>query len=150
MDSCRPVPKSRRNCAAVKPSELAPKTQQVVQTIIEETFDSTYISVFTGGAEVGQALLKEDFDHIFFVGSPRVGQYVMRAAAEHLTSVTLELNGRLQLQFFPVKTSAIHNMSVIQEFQQPVKVLFIDDTGIISIFKNIAGIKLLDKWGRPC
>ena len=69
------------NCAAVKPSELAPKTQQVVQTIIEETFDSTYISVFTGGAEVGQALLKEDFDHIFFVGSPRVGQYVMRAAA---------------------------------------------------------------------
>ena len=82
------------NCAAVKPSELAPKTQQVVQTIIEETFDSTYISVFTGGAEVGQALLKEDFDHIFFVGSPRVGQYVMRAAAEHLTSVTLELGGK--------------------------------------------------------
>ena len=35
------------NCAAVKPSELAPKTQQVVQTIIEETFDSTYVSVFT-------------------------------------------------------------------------------------------------------
>ncbi len=43
---------------------------------------------------MGQALLKEDFDHIFFVGSPRVGQYVMRAAAEHLTSVTLELGGK--------------------------------------------------------
>ena len=82
------------NCAVVKPSELAPKTQQVVQTIIEETFDKNYVSLFTGGPEVSQALLKEDFDHIFFVGSPRVGKEVMRAAADHLTSVTLELGGK--------------------------------------------------------
>lgn len=82
------------NCVVIKPSELAPKTQQVVKTIIEETFDSIYISIFTGGAEVSKELLQEDFDHIFFVGSPRVGKEIMKAAAEHLTSVTLELGGK--------------------------------------------------------
>ena len=82
------------NCVVIKPSELAPKTQEVVQTIIQETFDDTYISIFTGGPDVSQELLKEDFDHIFFVGSPKVGKYIMRAAAEHLTSVTLELGGK--------------------------------------------------------
>lgn len=82
------------NCVVVKPSELAPKTQEIVQTIIEETFESVYVSIFTGGADVGEALLREDFDHIFFVGSPNVGKHIMRAAAEHLTSVTLELGGK--------------------------------------------------------
>ncbi len=82
------------NCVVVKPSELAPKTQEVVQTIIQETFDATYVSIFTGGPEVSQSLLQEDFDHIFFAGSPKVGKYIMRAAAEHLTSVTLELGGK--------------------------------------------------------
>lgn len=82
------------NCAVVKPSELAPNTQKIVRTIIEETFDPTFVSIFTGGPEVSQALLKEQFDHIFFVGSPRVGKYIMHAAAEHLTSVTLELGGK--------------------------------------------------------
>lgn len=82
------------NCVVVKPSNLAPKTQEVVKIIIEETFENVYISIFTGGAEVSQALLKEDFDHIFFIGSPRVGKLIMKAAAEHLTSVTLELGGK--------------------------------------------------------
>lgn len=82
------------NCVVIKPSELAPKTQEVVKTIIEETFESLYVSIFTGGAEVGRELLEEDFDHIFFIGSPRVGKMIMRAAAEHLTSVTLELGGK--------------------------------------------------------
>lgn len=43
---------------------------------------------------MGRELLEEDFDHIFFIGSPRVGKMIMRAAAEHLTSVTLELGGK--------------------------------------------------------
>ena len=42
------------NCVVIKPSELAPKTQEVVQTIIQETFDDTYISIFTGGPDVSQ------------------------------------------------------------------------------------------------
>lgn len=82
------------NCVVVKPSGRAPKTQEVVKTIIEETFDSIYVSIFTDSEDVNRRLLEEDFDHIFFVGSPRVGKIIMKAAAEHLTSVTLELGGK--------------------------------------------------------
>ncbi|MFP5245779.1 MAG: aldehyde dehydrogenase family protein, partial [Thermoanaerobaculia bacterium] len=38
--------------------------------------------------------LAKKFDHVFFTGSPAVGKIVMKAAAEHLTSVTLELGGK--------------------------------------------------------
>lgn len=47
-----------------------------------------------GGAEVSQALLKEKFDYVFFTGSTSIGRLVMKAAAEHLTPVTLELGGK--------------------------------------------------------
>ena len=82
------------NCVVVKPSDLAPKTEEIVKTIIQETFEEGHVSVFTGGDEVGEALLKEKFDHIFFSGSSENGKSVMRAAADHLTSVTLQLSGK--------------------------------------------------------
>ena len=47
-----------------------------------------------GGVEVAQAVLKERFDYIFYTGSTAVGRLVMKAAAEHLTPVTLELGGK--------------------------------------------------------
>ena len=47
-----------------------------------------------GGISETTALLKEHFDKIFFTGSSRVGRIVMKAAAEHLTPVTLELGGK--------------------------------------------------------
>ena len=82
------------NCVAIKPSDLAPKTQKIVETIIKETFEKDHVRFFVGGKEVGQELLKEKFDHIFFAGNQENGKYVMHAAAEHLTSVTLELGGK--------------------------------------------------------
>ncbi len=82
------------NCVVVKPSNQAPKTEAIIQTIIAETFEAGHVSVFTGGAEVAQELLKEKFDHIFFSGTSEHGKYVMKAAAEHLTSVTLQLSGK--------------------------------------------------------
>ena len=48
----------------------------------------------TGGVPVCQALLKERFDHILFTGSTSIGKIVMKAAADHLTPVTLELGGK--------------------------------------------------------
>lgn len=82
------------NCAVIKPSERAPKTEAVVKTILEETFAPEHVSLFTGGPEVGKALLEEKFNHIFFVGNSEVGKEVMKKAAEHLTPVTLELGGK--------------------------------------------------------
>jgi aldehyde dehydrogenase (NAD+) len=82
------------NCAVIKPSEITPHTSARLARLIADTFEPQYISLFEGGPEVSQALLAEPFDHIFFTGSPAIGKIVMRAAAEHLTPVTLELGGK--------------------------------------------------------
>ncbi len=80
--------------AAVKPSELAPATAKLITKIIGETFEPEYVWCIEGDAAVSTALLKERWDHIFFTGSTNVGKIVMKAAAEHLTPVTLELGGK--------------------------------------------------------
>jgi len=82
------------NCAMVKPSEMTPNTSACIKRIIGDVFDEDEVAVIEGDAEVAEALLKKRFDHIFFTGSPAVGKVVMKAAAEHLTSVTLELGGK--------------------------------------------------------
>lgn len=82
------------NCVMLKPSELAPRTAEVIGTLLRECFAGEYISVATGGADVAEALLRQQFDKIFFTGSTRVGRLVMAAAAKHLTPVTLELGGK--------------------------------------------------------
>ena len=82
------------NCALLKPSELAPATSQLIATLIKQTFEPHYIAAVEGGVEVSQAVLTEQFDHIFFTGSTAIGKLVMQAAAQHLTPVTLELGGK--------------------------------------------------------
>jgi aldehyde dehydrogenase (NAD+) len=82
------------NCALLKPSEHAPHTSRVVAELIAGTFDSSYIAVVEGDASVSQQLLAEKFDHIFFTGGTAIGRIIMAAAAQHLTSVTLELGGK--------------------------------------------------------
>jgi aldehyde dehydrogenase (NAD+) len=80
-------------CVILKPSELTPNTAQVIYQLCNDVFEEQEVAVRLGDAQVAQALLKLPFDHIFFTGSPMIGREVMRAAAEHLTSVTLELGG---------------------------------------------------------
>lgn len=82
------------NCAVLKPSEHTPCTTAVTKELIEDLFPEHEVALLPGAAEVGQVLLHRPFDHIYFTGSPRVGRIVMKAAAEHLTSVTLELGGK--------------------------------------------------------
>ncbi len=82
------------NCAIVKPSEMTPHTSAVLKKMLESLFPPSEIAVVEGDATVATALLKLKFDHIFFTGAPQIGKIVMRAAAEHLTSVTLELGGK--------------------------------------------------------
>lgn len=80
--------------AVIKPSELTPHTSALIKRMIEEVFEPELVAVFEGEVEVAQHLLSKPFDHIFFTGSPAVGKIVMKAAAENLTSVTLELGGK--------------------------------------------------------
>lgn len=82
------------NTAVVKPSELTPNTSKIISEIIDVVFDTHHVTVFEGGIEISQALLKEKWDYIFFTGSVQVGKIVYKAAAEHLTPVTLELGGK--------------------------------------------------------
>lgn len=82
------------NVAVLKPSELAPATSRLLAEIIPKAFSPEYITVVEGAVEVSQALLARHWDYIFFTGSTTVGRIVARAAAEHLTPVTLELGGK--------------------------------------------------------
>lgn len=80
--------------AILKPSEYAPHTAQLVQDLVSELFAPHEVAVCLGEKEVASELLALPFDHIFFTGSPAIGKIVMRAAAQHLSSVTLELGGK--------------------------------------------------------
>ena len=82
------------NSAVIKPSEMTPNTSEVIERMIKEVFKSEEVQVVQGGIEESTKLLSLSWDHIFFTGSPAVGKIVMRAAADHLTSVTLELGGK--------------------------------------------------------
>ncbi len=82
------------NCAVIKPSEFTPHTTAFLHKLLAGLFPEEEVALVEGDAEVSQALLALPFDHIFFTGSPAVGKVVMKAAAEHLTSVTLELGGK--------------------------------------------------------
>ncbi|PTB87447.1 aldehyde dehydrogenase family protein [Pseudidiomarina aestuarii] len=82
------------NCAVLKPSELAAATATLLARLLPDYLDPKAIKVVTGGAETAQQLLTERFDHIMYTGGGRVGRIVMKAAAEHLTPVTLELGGK--------------------------------------------------------
>ena len=82
------------NCAIVKPSESAVNTAAIIKKIIESTFQPEYIRVVEGEREETSILIHAPFDKIFFTGSVQVGKIVMKAAAERLTPVTLELGGK--------------------------------------------------------
>ncbi len=82
------------NAIVAKPSELAPATSGLIVELCARYLDPVAISVVEGGVPESTALLGQRFDHIFFTGGTRVGKIFMRAAAEHLTPVTLELGGK--------------------------------------------------------
>ena len=80
--------------AIIKPSEMTPHTSALIRRMVEEIFDKSQVAVFEGDVDVAQKLLAKPFDHIFFTGSPSVGKMIMKAAAENLSSITLELGGK--------------------------------------------------------
>lgn len=82
------------NCVILKPSELAPRTAELLANTIPQYLAHDAINVVNGGADIVTDLLQNRFDHILYTGSERVGKIVMRAAAEYLTPVTLELGGK--------------------------------------------------------
>jgi coniferyl-aldehyde dehydrogenase len=82
------------NRVMIKMSESTPVTSQLVKDLLARIFPEDLVSVVLGEAEVGMAFSKLPFDHLLFTGATSIGKHVMRAAAENLTPVTLELGGK--------------------------------------------------------
>lgn len=82
------------NRTMIKPSEYTPATSEAMKAAFEEAFDIEEVAVFTGGPEVGAAFSGLPFDHLLFTGATSIARHVMRAAAENLVPVTLELGGK--------------------------------------------------------
>ncbi len=82
------------NAALLKPSELTPRTSELLAELIARYFDPMELGVVLGDAAIGAAFSGLPFDHLVFTGSTTVGRHVMRAAAENLVPVTLELGGK--------------------------------------------------------
>jgi coniferyl-aldehyde dehydrogenase len=82
------------NRVMLKPSEFVPRISAVIAEIVEACFAAEQVCVVQGGPKVAEAFSHLPFDLLFFTGSTRVGKQVMRAAAENLTPVVLELGGK--------------------------------------------------------
>ena len=82
------------NRAMIKPSEFTERVAEVFAEAVPKYFAEEEVAVFTGGVELGTAFSQLAFDHMIFTGATSVGKHIMRAAAENLVPVTLELGGK--------------------------------------------------------
>jgi len=82
------------NRAMIKPSEYTPHTADIMHTLFAQYFEESEITVITGGPQVGAAFSALPLDHLIFTGATSIGRMVMRAAAENMVPVTLELGGK--------------------------------------------------------
>ncbi|HXJ63954.1 MAG TPA: aldehyde dehydrogenase family protein [Actinomycetota bacterium] len=82
------------NAVVGKPSEISEATSEVLGRLVPQYLDPDAVAIVEGGVDETTALLEQRFDHILYTGNGRVGRIVARAAAEHLTPVTLELGGK--------------------------------------------------------
>ncbi|PCI28909.1 MAG: coniferyl-aldehyde dehydrogenase [SAR324 cluster bacterium] len=97
------------NRVMIKMSEFTPQTSRLFAKLIAQYFDEDHVTVVTGEAEVAQQFSSLAWDHLLFTGSTAVGHHIMRAAAQHLTPITLELGGKSPAWIapdFPIEVAA--------------------------------------------
>ena len=82
------------NRAMIKPSEFTERTSELMKEMFAKAFAEDEVAVITGGPEVGAEFTKLPFDHIIFTGATSIAKHVMRAAADNLVPLTLELGGK--------------------------------------------------------
>jgi coniferyl-aldehyde dehydrogenase len=82
------------NRTMIKPSEFTAQTSELMKELCEQAYDIEEVAVLTGGPDVGGAFSRLQFDHLLFTGATSIARHVMKAAAENLVPVTLELGGK--------------------------------------------------------
>ena len=85
---------SAGNTCILKLSEALAATSALLMELVPRYFDPRAVVAITGDRNEVTELLTFPFDFIFFTGSTKVGKIVMKAAAENLTPVLLELGGQ--------------------------------------------------------
>jgi coniferyl-aldehyde dehydrogenase len=97
------------NRVMLKPSELTPRVSALLKRMLNEVFPEDQVGVVLGGPDAARDFARLPFDHLLFTGSTAIGREVMRAAAENLTPVTLELGGKSPVvvcRDYPLKKAA--------------------------------------------
>lgn len=97
---------SAGNRVLLKPSELAPRTAELLAEMMTDAFPPDEVAVVNGGVDIGEAFSHLPLDHLFYTGSTQVGRLIMKAASENLTPVTLELGGKSPTLVHPDYPSA--------------------------------------------
>jgi hypothetical protein len=125
------------NRAMIKPSETTPATSELLKQMFASAFDESEIAVVTGGPEVGQAFSSLPFDHLVFTGATSIGRHVMRAAAENLVPVTLELGGKSPVvigRSADMSVAEVHDATAFAEILQAENLGFcaFGDGGVIA------------------
>lgn len=82
------------NRVMIKPSELTPRSSELLDEMMRWAFPEGEVTVHSGDVATGAAFASLPFDHLLFTGSTAIGRKVAMAAAENLTPVTLELGGK--------------------------------------------------------
>ncbi|MEL6325085.1 MAG: aldehyde dehydrogenase family protein, partial [Pseudomonadota bacterium] len=82
------------NRAMIKPSEFTEHTSNLMERMFRQAFSDEEVAVVTGGPDVGAAFTSLPFDHMLFTGATSIAYHVMRAAADNLVPLTLELGGK--------------------------------------------------------
>ncbi|MEL7129635.1 MAG: aldehyde dehydrogenase family protein, partial [Pseudomonadota bacterium] len=82
------------NRAMIKPSEFTERTSDLMARMFKQAFSDEEVAVITGGPDVGAAFTGLPFDHMVFTGATSIAHHVMRAAADNLVPLTLELGGK--------------------------------------------------------
>ena len=82
------------NRAMIKMSEYTPATSALCRRLVDESFAPEEVALVEGGPEIGEAFAALPFDHLLFTGGGAIGRHILRAAADNLTPVTLELGGK--------------------------------------------------------
>lgn len=121
------------NRVVIKPSEHTPLTSELFAKVFSDNFDETEVKVINGAVETSQAFARQKWDHLMFTGAPVVGKLIMRAAAENLTPVTLELGGKS-----PVIVGESADLGMVAERVATMKLL---NAGQICLAPDYVNVK---------
>ena len=101
------------NRVALKPSEAVPRTAALLEEIVAEALGPGIARCVLGGPAVAAEFAAQPWDHLVFTGGTETGRVVMRAAAEHLTPLTLELGGKCPALVLPGADLAVAARAIL-------------------------------------